>query len=216
MLEKIYYEMPQKKEGVIEVVMAIPSSWSWVDGFLMAPKELYEQDQIALNTGLAVSRFYSIRPTIIGRDDVPYEDSLVRRKTKKDLNPSIIDIAVRRKLFSSVSFDEAAFQDHPLSMSALKKLILGLIGLGYKGWIQAYSDHKNNSKYDNPETLSFQHFGQGSSFINPAELPPHILLTWEEKHGGKRENLDEIIRVLERLELKKIQPQEKSESTLRS
>jgi len=215
MLERIYYELPRKKEGVVEVVKAIPSGWSWIDGYLSAPRELYEQNQIAPNTKLVISRFNSIRPTIRGADDVPYEDSRVRRETKKDLNPSIIDIAIRRKLFSSVSFDEAAFQDDPMRMSALKKLIEGFIGLGYKGWIGAYSDHQNNNKYDNPETLSFQHFGQGSSFMNPVELPPHICLTWKEKHGGKRENLDEIIRVLEKLELKKFQPQEQSSPALR-
>lgn len=214
MLEKIYYEMPRKKEDVVAVVKAIPSGWSWVDGYLIAPRELYDQGQIALNTRLVISRFGSTRPTIVGKDDVPYEDSLNRRELKKDINPRIIDIAVKRKLFSGVSFAEAAFQDRPMQMAYLKELIEGFIGLGYKGWISAYSDHKNNSKYDNPETLSMQHFGDKACFLNPVDLPPHICLTWEEKHGGKRGNLDEIISTLEKLGLRKFQPQEHSKSAL--
>lgn len=187
---KLLYELPTDNRKVAVIVDAIPSDWCWIDGFLGAPRLLYEQRRVAHNTGLLISRFYSIKPTIIGVDDVPFEDIYTLRERNQGLIvPQINDIVLRGKLHSSVRFDEAGFQTPQLPLSAVKELAREFILLGYKGWMSAYSAYKNNHKFDNPERVSFTHsHTPGGTITNPSPLPPHISLKWDEKFGGIREN----------------------------
>lgn len=202
-LSRLCYELPQDREAVAEIVRAIPSNWCWIDGQLSATRELYQRGQIAENTRLFISRFYSIKPTIIGSDDVPYEDDGSARIRKEGIIlPKISDIILRKKLFSSVSFNESAFESNGVPMDLVKELAEGFIQMGYKGWIDAFSGYENNHKYDNPERFSLTY---ASERCGSVLLPPNISLCWNPKFGGKKENLDGIIIQLEKLRLKQIE-----------
>ncbi len=195
--------MPQDREAVAEIINSIPPNWCWIDGNLSATRELYHSGQVAENTQLFISRFYSIKPTIIGSDNVPYEDGYSMRERKEGvILPKISDIILRKKLFSSVSFDEAAFESRQISIDLVKELAEGFILLGYKGWIDAFSGYKDNSKYANPERFCLTH---APKKCGTGVLPPNISLFWNSKFGGKRENLDRIVIRLEKLRLKQIE-----------
>lgn len=205
---RLCYELPTDPDTVAYIVRAIPSGWKWIDGGLIAPRKLYEQGQIAENTRLSLSRFYSIHPTIIGAHDVPYEDQHALQRSKM-IVPKIDDVTLRRKFFSSVFFHEAGFETKEVTMDTLKELIEGLLRLGYKGSIHAFSGYRNNHKYDNPERFSFTHAStKGGTFINPSPLPPHLSLAWHEEHDGKREHLDDLVHTIERVGLQELHPQE--------
>ena len=74
MASKIVYELPEDNKKVSDIVGVIPADWCWIDGRLTAPKQLYRELRVAKNTRLKISRFYSIKPSIIGSDDVAFED----------------------------------------------------------------------------------------------------------------------------------------------
>jgi len=209
--QKLLYELPQDREVVAEIAKAIPSDWCWVDGCLSAPRALYESGQVAQNTRLSISRYHSITPTIVGVDDVPYEDEHYLRKRKQGIISQINEVVLKAKFFSSVSFDGAAFETRDSSIDTVRELAAEFIKRGYKGWINAYSGHNRNNKYDNPERFSFTHaHTRGGTITDPTPLPPHISLQWEPKYGGNRENLDEIIAKLEKLGLRPFEVQRES------
>lgn len=196
MTGKLSYEFPSERKNVIELVRAIPSNWSWVDGYLYATKELYSSDRVAENTRLLISRFYSINPNIVGTDDVPFEEQDLRRERKPRSNPKITDIVLRHKLFSSILFDEAAFETPEISIETVKELAEGFIGMGYKGWIHSYSGYRDNNKFANPERYYFNHDYQGS--------PASVSVEWDEGNGGKKENLEGILKIIQSLSLKEL------------
>jgi hypothetical protein len=203
MTEKLIYELPEDK--VAKIINSIPSNWRWVDGFLIAPKKLYEEGKIAENTRLKISRFYSIKPTIIGYNDAPFEEEAERKEGL--IAPKLTDILLKGKLFSSIHFDEAGFETAEYNIDTVKELAIGFIQKGYKGWIRGYSGYRNNNKYDNPEKLCISNSHTEESFDNPA-MPPHIELEWDKEYGGKRENLSKIINTIEKFGLKELQLQE--------
>ena len=197
MESKLYFELPDNPEVAIEIVKAIPSDWCWVDGGLVAPKELYERGKIAEDTELVLSRFYSIKSTII---------STKKSEGHLTFPVKLDEIFLEGKLPSSVYFDEAGFDKYSISIDMVKKIAVGYIQKGYKGWLRSFSGYRDNSKYDNPEDLSLNQFPErGGSFISPRPMPSHVVLAWDERHGGKRERLIPIISKLEQLGLKEFQ-----------
>ncbi|MEK6938714.1 MAG: hypothetical protein AABX04_06740 [Nanoarchaeota archaeon] len=205
MANELFYELPQDCEAVAEIVKSIPSTWCWVNGFLAATREMYESGQIAENTRLFISRFYSIKPTIIGVDDVPYENLNTLRDRKQGFVPQISDVVLKGKLVSSVGFDEAGFENEIFSMNRVKELAAEFIQRGYKGWISAYSGYENNHANDNPEKFSLTHSSGKKGFETDSSiLPPHVSLQWDPRYGGKRENLDGMVTRLEELGLRSL------------
>jgi hypothetical protein len=198
-MAKIIYELPQEKEKVAEVIACIPSNWKWVDGYLSAPRD--GSCQISENTQLLISRFYLSTPTIVGRRSPSYKDwPLYRdweRESKLGLIPKLGEIFIEKKLFSSIRFDEAAFEAPPfeekqITMDDIRSLAQYFIKEGYMGWINAYSGHKNNYKYNNPERFALSH----SDWL--------IKLEYCERYSGSKKNLEGIMENFSKLGIDKI------------
>jgi len=180
-MAQIIYELPQEREKVVEIVKCIPSTSTWIDGYLIAPRDLYQRCQIAENTQLLISKppYQPNELTIIGADNVPYEDEH-RDREKKEVYTNINDIVIKQKLFSSIKFQEAAYKTGKclpeLTMDAVKELIQHFIIKGYSGWITA------TDLYDNPDRFAIKHADRT------------IELMWGiDPHSPKRENLDIIV-----------------------
>ncbi|MBI4451646.1 hypothetical protein HY642_06750 [Candidatus Woesearchaeota archaeon] len=190
---ELIYQLPDEKVKVAEIVSLIPEAWSWIDGKLLATRELYEQDAVAMNTQLFLSRSYLIKPTIRGSLDAPYEEQ--QSFTETFIEPRIIDVLLRGKLFSSIDFDTAGFEKS-LPMHTVREIAREFILKGYKGQIGAYSGHQNNNQYDNPERLHISHYER------------KITLQWKREFLGSRKNLDDIIQGFRVLHFKRLQPRE--------
>jgi len=202
---KLLYELPEKRKDLIEIVSSIPSYWSWIDGRLFATRELYNSGKIATNTRLFISRFYSIKPTIQGVHDTPYEDHPIDVIEGEIFGPKIHDVLFGGKLFSSVVFDEAAFDTpNKITMDMVKKLVEEFLRMGYMGWISAFSGFRNYNKYDNPESFNFQYGEREWPTPTSKFTAPHISLEWNQEHFGKKENLEGILKVIKKLKLKEI------------
>jgi len=200
-MPKLSYEVPEKREDWAEVAESIPSNWCWVNGFLTAPKKLYEEKRIAENTRLVIEEF-SKSPFIKGADDVPYEDINIHRREREHLFfPRVVDVILRGKLCSSISFTHVGYERDRDNIEMVKELSSGLIKEGFMGYMKAYSGYEDNKEFHNPETFSF-----GVAYLG-GNTPRYINLEWDERYGGRRENLNEIIERLERLRLKELQSQ---------
>ncbi|MEK6841034.1 MAG: hypothetical protein AABX45_00370 [Nanoarchaeota archaeon] len=197
--------MPEDIIDQIRVIETIPSNWAGIYGSLNAPTELYKKGRVAENTRLHISQFYDIHKTIIGADDVPYEDARqIRKKKEGCIKPNINDILLRGKLFSSIVLDNAAFKTEDITIEDLKEILVQYIGRGYKGSLIVCSGFYNNNEFDNPERFYFDHF-QSKSFFHKEIIPPHVVLEWNEGYGGKKEDLETMIKSFEKIGLRELQ-----------
>ena len=203
-MQKLLFEMPVEPIQLAQLVREIPNDFSWVDGYLLAPRKLYEQDLIARNTRFVISR-YSTQPLIKGRRDVSFEESMVAQKEQiiQNSSPNLLDVFLYGGLVSSVEFDEAGFQSHLQPISEIKKLIEHFYMKDYRGEITLFRGYDDEDKYANRERVSFNHRPSKKTFITQ-KLPPHISVEWNPKEGGKIATLSGLIKGIERLDLKAI------------
>ena len=196
--------MPAEPIQLAQLVRAIPDDFSWIDGYLLAPKKLYDQDLIARNTRLTIRRFADA-PLIRGVGAIPFEESLLPRAEQKieRVPADLLAVFLYGGLVSSVGFDEAGFQGRPQPFKDIKRLIEHFYMKSYKGELELFRGYEDDDKYANSERVSFSHRPSKKTFLTQ-ELPPHISLEWNTKSGGKMSRLSELIKGIERLDLKAI------------
>ncbi|MEK6856379.1 MAG: hypothetical protein AABX49_00030 [Nanoarchaeota archaeon] len=197
MVSRLYYELPKEKESVVEIIDSIPSDWSWMDGVLKHPEELMRQGKIAEDTILYVSRWHSIKPTIRGRT-IPGK---AYGEGNKYVEPKLIDIFLNEKFVSDVVFEEAGFgSSSGITLDTAKEIAKRFVLLGYTGFITSPRKDYDNCPSWNPERLSIWQEGNREY----KDFPPFVELKWDEKYGGRRERLNDIVENCERLGLKQL------------
>ncbi len=197
----VVYEMPEEAEKLVHVLEAVPSGWSWVDGYLLAPQSLYDSHQIAEETRLVVSRHYETEPTLIWANDLPFEDEDIytRERNSGGRPANLIEVVGERKQVSSVAFREAGYDSKVLTFDFAKGILQEFVRRGYKGWATIFSRDVDNRKYNNPEKVHIGHTNPGN-----------ITLSWNEEYSGKLENLRTIIDACETVGLRELEPAEES------
>jgi len=184
-----FFEIPDCSKTMSQLIEAMPSNWGWVDGTLYAPKELIVSGQVAQDTGFAMQRFHSIKPTIIGGWDSA-KGGAERKK------PDLFALVVEGKLPGFVSFEEAGYGDTTVSLALAKRIAAGMIGKGYRGALYFYKDCRNNHKFDNSAACSLElrpwdgtHWGS----VEGGKQLPRIRVEWHAFCGGKKEDVASII-----------------------
>jgi len=185
-MEKRLFEIPDKSEVMAQIIEAVPSDWSWVDGYLSAPDQLIRQGKVASNSGFALQRFHSIEPTIVGRE------------SEKRINPNFYSLIVERKLPEFIIFDEAAFETSydGLSMEVIKSIAVAYVRYNYRGWLCFYSGYRYDDKYDNSARCSIE-LGRWSPSLFK------IGVEWDRRSGGE-EDVQPILSVCKGLNLQEL------------
>lgn len=194
--DRLFFEIPEDPEVMVILVRAVPSNWSWVDGGLYAPQDSIVSGAAKEDTGFAVKRFFSIRPTIVGGYS----------KKGKRSKPDLFAIMVKQKLPGFVHFEEAGFDKDEVTLETAKQIAVGFLKKGYRGCLCFYKDYYNNSKYNNPAycdmTLEPWH-GTGEEVgLQPARMK----LEWDDRYSGKEEDIATIVTVCYSLGLRKYVP----------
>lgn len=196
---KQFFEIPDDLELMTKLVEVIPSSWAWVDGILKAPRELIESGKALADTGFAIQRFHSIGPTIRGL----WQEG-------KEQQADLYGIIAERKLPGFVRFDEAGYESD-ISLELAKKIAIAYLRMGYRGSLFFYRDCCNNSKYNNPErySLFLQKWHENIGVLGTVRIdyPPAIVMEWNEKYGGKPENLKPIVSLCRSFNLREFTPE---------
>ena len=189
------FELPKKPEDLGEIVSAVPINWSWIDGVLLAPDNLYrEGTTIASNTRLILSRFKGVYYR--GQIDYPSDFTGTRLEDRegRTLPIDVAAVTLGRRLPSSIAFDEAGYEhrwDTP--METLIEVASGFLTKGYQGRICFYSGCVDNDKYANParfgidSTLNVRY----SPSLDGAEKDIAPILHAIKKLGLKAISLDE-------------------------
>lgn len=197
---KVYFELPEDGDVMAQVVEAVPDSWSWVDGFLSAESGLIAASRVLKDTGLRLSRFHSIKPTIVGRR---------RSQEEGESVPDIFGFVIEHKLPGFVSFDEAGFQEGKVVTLALaKRLAAGFIRLGYRGGLWFSAGCCDNQKYSNPAIcdIRLQPWEGFHCSEERGEQPSRVKLEWNAEFGGSQAMVDPIAEACRRLGLKEYDP----------
>ena len=177
-----FFEIPDDDEVKVKLVEAIPDNWSFLDGQLNAPKSAINAGLVQEDTGFAVARFHSIKPTIIGRYD---------QKVQGRVEPNLFAIMVDGKLPGFVSFDEAGLEARSkgdIKMALSKRIVIGFIRKGYLGGLHFYSDCISNNKYYNPARcdMAFQPWDAGPLYDGECgPQPARIKLSWADTSRGQ-------------------------------
>ena len=187
---QILYRLPASANDLAEVIMSVPEDWHTVNGSLEASKSIYARGGVVESVLELSKRLYF---------DSRYTKIEIHLGGQRDSFPSISDILFHEKLPSGVRFDLDGCDKNLFKET--KKLIACFIRTGYKGNIRVFSnltrdyiECKNISYL--PETFSFSH---GSN---------EMILTWVDGYGGKKENLDSIIKACKKLGLEELKPEE--------
>jgi hypothetical protein len=201
-MEKRLFEIPDNSEVMAQLIEAVPSGWSWVDGYLSAPDQFIRHGKIALNSGFVLQRFHSIHPTIVGR-----------KKDEERINPDFYSLIVERKLPEFITFDEAAFETscEGLTMEVVKSIAIAYVRCHYRGGLRFYGGYRNNHKYDNPARCSINLVRWSHAlFIRDEypleEYPSTVEVQWNREFGGEEKDVQPILLVCERLNLQELKP----------
>lgn len=191
MVETLKYKLPESPEEQYEILKTIPDTWSFISGFLLATKKIYDEGNIAENTRLEISRFIN-SPVIIASDDLPYEFEESNRIIKEDYSkiPKIYDILFNNRLPSSVRFIEAGFRKEKVFITSID-LAREFIRRGYKGYLNIFNGYCDDEAFANRNRFCLYH------------QEPHIELYWDKKFKGKKEDLVSIFTKIEQLGLTK-------------
>jgi hypothetical protein len=199
-MERRMFEIPDNSEVMAQLIEAVPSNWSWVDGRLEAPSQLIHDNKVALNSGFALQRFHSIHPTIVGK-----------KKDEEIINPDFYSLIVERKLPEFITFDEAAFETsyEGLTMEVIKSIAAAYVRCNYRGVLYFYSGYRHNYKYDNPARCSIKLFRWSPTpFMRDEypleEYPPTVEIKWDRILGGEEKDVQPILSVCKRLDLQEL------------
>jgi hypothetical protein len=186
---KLLFEIPDDQEIMAKLVEAVPSNWSWVDGWLYASDAIIASRQVEEHTGFDLQRFHSINPTITGSYD---GDKGKRRK------PNLLAIIVDQKLPGFIKFDEAGYGADIVTLELAKRIAISFLRKGYRGGLHFYSGCYDNSKYSNPARCSLIFEPWDGAPIEREEAgaqPARVKLEWESRYRGKEETIAPIVAV---------------------
>lgn len=188
MSEKTLFALPDSSEVLAELVRAIPSNWSWVDGRLDPPQALVESGKVARRAGFRISRF-SINQIIIG---------LWNQAERRTDPPDLEEILISGKLPTFINFDEAGFETSYPNLEFAKRFAAHHLLIGYRGWLDFSAGCYDNTKHENPAScrLNFLRDKPHQDTVNwqgEAE--------WDARYGGKPERLEPILAACRRLGL---------------
>lgn len=173
----ILYVMP-KPEVVSKVVSLIPDDWSW-KGSLDASKSQYEREAVAKNTSLAI--------------DVHGSKIESWGSGKYDL------LALNQgKLASHLEINYLGSEPINNIEQGLNSLLTHYVSQGHRGDIEAWSQKHTIMGVNNPMGETFQ---ERVKFDYEREK---IIISWDPKYHGKRENLDAFVEGMSELGLREI------------
>lgn len=182
-LQKTFFPFPewsQSKLIVPVLVQAVPSDWCWVDGMLQAPPATNPEhpcfDDYSLS-GFAIQRFHLIRPTVFAPDG----------KTELDLVGLLCD----RKLPAFVAFEEAGFGE-TIKFPVAREIAARYAKSGYRGWLWFYASNHRDRKHDSRARCWIDFPLGGDEESRRFHEPAGVRLEWDERYGGKREDIEPI------------------------
>ncbi len=201
MKSNLFFEIPDNQEVMAKLVEAVPSDWAWLDGGLRALNTLISSGEVEENTGFALERFHTIRPTIVGS----YDQSNGKRRI-----PNLFAIMVEQKLPGFINFNEAGYESRIITLDLAKQIAAGFLRKGYRGSLHFFKDCYNNNKYDNSARceLIFSPWRAPRGWSEEAgPQPARVMLEWESRYGGgEEEDIAPIAGVCRSLNLREYIP----------
>lgn len=170
MKKKRSFKVPNDSEVMVQLVEAIPITWSRVDGVIYAPKSLVSSGQAEKNTGYCLD--WSKGTVIIGRT----------RRGGVRITPNVPAIIIEQKLPGFISFVEAGYQP-AVSLEFAIEVAAHFLRKGFRGDLHFCSEHVNNRRFDNPACCTFIF----------STSPPLVRLTWDEKRGDSEEDVSSVV-----------------------
>jgi hypothetical protein len=183
------FRLRRDAKSLVNLIMAVPSDWAWLDGVLWAPRRLLETGQALDSVGLKFSRFVSggVRLMSNCREMNHISGGSIPARDPEPV-PDLKAVFIEQRHPGWVQFDEVGYFKHDgLSLLQFKYLAAGYAALGYQGWLHFYSGCYRDNKFDSPERCQFQFSDKP---VRPGEHENYSLsVTHNPEFGGKEERL---------------------------
>ncbi len=199
MAHRRFFKIPNSTEVKAQLVQAIPSNWSWVDGRLIAPEHMLTSGLALSNTGLLLSRFQS-GTKIVG---------VCPAQNAPTSKPNLVDLLLHQRCPGFLHFEEVGYEHNEELLHEAKQLAIGFLRKGYGGELSFYRSCSRNIKHDNSARVDIRFYPwNGAPIMKPesGDQPARIQLEWNERYGGREEHLAEILEACRSLELVEYTP----------
>ena len=197
---ELFFEIPDNQTVMIQLVEAIPSSWSWVSGTLYAPDAFVHSGKAAEYTGFSIGKYHDTCTKIIG--GYAAGDTSPRK-------PNLYAMMVEQKLPGFVIFNDTGLHGNSDTLDLAKQITIGFLHQGYRGELHFYHSYFKDNMYDNPAycTIAFRPWC-GKPFLGneAGAQPTRIKLEWDCRYGGTEEDIAPIEAICRSLNLTEYTP----------
>ncbi len=188
----------ENDELLARIIDAVPDSWSDMSGMLEPSEVLVGQGQVIRDTGYTFHRFN--RGVEIAHRHHPHPNvgSIV-----EIIRPDPVALLIEDRLPGFVSFNEIGF-DASQQFQVAKRLAAGFVRKGYRGQLLLNNGRGREGASDMPANLllCLNPWLHWEGIDRPRRpMPPTAVLAWDERHGGRADQLDAIRKVCEGLPL---------------
>lgn len=184
-MNEMYFEVPDDPEVMAKLVEAMPD-WQMLDGSLWTPQPLIDSGEALEKTGIVLSRFHSIRPTLQGMAD----GGMVSGLNPTDLFAVLVD----NKKPGFILFDEAGYQERVVTMELSKKFAAAFLRKGYRGRLNFYRDCDDDDKFRNSARCTLA-FSSPGNVPNPKFKVPWVSVEWDPAFSEEYLGVSQILSV---------------------
>jgi hypothetical protein len=173
-----FFEIPDDGEKMAKLVEAIPL-WSCMSGALTAPAVLVTSGMALAGTGIELNRYDDPGASIVG----------LRRPDVGRLKPDLEALIVGRMMPGFVTLDMVGYDRNAHTFGQAKRIVCGLLRMGYRGWLSVYNGFHRDNTYDNAARCSIQFAPWNGAPMMDEEAgpqPARMKLEWEPRYGGKK------------------------------
>jgi hypothetical protein len=173
---------------IARLIEAVPDDWSDMSGLLDAA-----DPHAAWDTGYQFHRHGSGVRVVARRKWTTYDE------VAQVVNPDLTALLIEQRAPGFISFDDTGYDSNQEFLTA-RSLAVGFIRRGYRGWLSINNGRGRKYADQKPAQVDL-HLSPWSLLVESAvrrTVPPAIVLSWDERHGGELAQLEPIYAICRR------------------
>ncbi len=187
------FRLKSDQATLISLTQAIPETWKYMNGSVLAPSSLIASGKAAEGVGYRLGRNYGNRPTFMayGREGQKRPDQYEAERE------AFVNLVINQKKPAFVEFVEAGWNKNEFSLEFCRNAMIAYIERGYIPRFKVTSSHNDDDYGSWRETYALHSADwQWESHKKPLHAErPCVLLEWNEKNRGSESTLEPIIAV---------------------
>ncbi|MBU0540654.1 hypothetical protein KKF59_01110 [Patescibacteria group bacterium] len=195
----MFFEIPNDRDVMASLVEAVPSDWSAVDGWLLAPENLIDSERVARHIGFAMQTFHGMSLSTIESGD----------QNSKQTGQDLVKIILGQKLPGFLTFAQAGHRSGNITLMAVRQIAAGFLRMGYRGGLRFCRHVQENENEGHLAKCSFMFdpwYGSRDLGNEAGPQPARIKIEWQSGQKGGKKDFVAIVAICRSLKLRKYKP----------